>query len=108
MLNDPEWLTYNPMVIKGSEKQVKWAKDIRSHVRAEGAVMLAKLRAAVDAGEIKAGDVCHFLRPVFMVLGTMLTTFNARDIIDMREYDPIIQAGFHLDKWSVQIEGINK
>jgi hypothetical protein len=108
MLNSPEWLTYDPMCIKGSEKQVKWAKDIRKHVRGEGAVMLAKLRAAVDAGAISPGDAYHFLRPVFMVLGTMLTSMNAREIIDLREYDPIIQAAFHLDHWSVKVEGINQ
>lgn len=108
MLNNPEWLTYDPMYIKGSEKQVKWAKDIRKHVRTEAAVMLAKLRASVDAGVISPGDAYHFLRPVHMVLGTLLTSMNAREIIDLREYDPIIQAGLHLDRWSVQVEGINK
>lgn len=107
-LNNPEWLTYNPMYIKGSEKQVKWAKDIRTHVRNEGAVLLAKLRAGVDAGEISASDACHYCRSVFFALGTILTSCNAREIIDLRHYDPIIQAGFALDKWSIQVEGINK
>ena len=107
-LNCPEWLTYNPMYIKGTDKQVAWAKDIRKRIQSEATVLLAKLRQGVDAGEIKAGDAVHFCGPVFMVLGTLLTSFNAREIIDLREYDPIIQAGFHLDRWNVQVEGINK
>jgi len=107
-LNCPEWLTYNPMYIRGTDRQVAWAKDIRKRIQAEANALLAKLRQGVEAGEVKAGDVIHYCGPVWMVLGTLLTSFNAREIIDLREYDPIMQAGQHLDRWGVKVEGINK
>lgn len=107
-LNCPEWLTYNPMCIRGTDRQVAWAKDIRKRIQAEATTLLANLRQGVEAGEVKAGDAVHYCRPVWMVLGTLLTSFNAREIIDLREYDSIMQAGQHLDRWGVKVEGINK